>query len=249
VQETVGGALSVSRAFGDLCFKTPKNNPPQSQMVTPIPDFTVLTAIPGDILFLGCDGIFENDAFSPKSLGNFITAALEKTDDLSLICGHVLDNCLSRGSFDNMTAILIQLKDGTEYNREYPQYYPGQLFHGPNLEIYQKAYAADAARAGYTLQEAQHLYTSNLTYKLNKRYLQDLKKIELEKNSRKMSEHISQLPRSPAKTLTNSPQISRLHSPSISKIKMEPQVVAQAQLSPRKITDKTPEKKRVPKES
>jgi len=146
-----------------------------------------------------------------------------------------------------MTAILIQLKDGTEYNREYPQYYPGQLFHGPNLEIYQKAYAADAARAGYTLQEAQHMYTSHLTRKLNMCYLQDLKKIEAEKNSRKTAEH--QTPRSTAKTQTNSPQISRTHSPSISRIKMEPQVVSQVQLSSRKITDKSLEQKRVPKES
>jgi len=150
-----------------------------------------------------------------------------------------------------MTAILIQLKDGTDYHRENIQFCPGQLFHGPNLENYQKAYAADAAHAGYSLQEAHQMYTTQLTQKLNARFLPDLRRIESEKNSKpKITEQQSPLPRSPPKTPTTSPQIQRLpRSPRISKLKLEPIMTTTTSTTRGKTEEKIPEKKRSPKES
>jgi len=182
VENRLLGALSVSRAFGDFLFKIPKTNPPQAQMLTSLPDFSVLTVTSQDVLFMGCDGVFENEIFTTKSLGNFIDGCLDQTDDLAQICGHVLDNCLSRGSFDNMTAILIQFKDGRDYHRDGFQFIPGKYFTGSDMG-YQKAYAADAARAGFTLKEAVNLYTENQAYNMLRRYQKKLKK---KKNVNKM---------------------------------------------------------------
>eukprot|EP01123_Difflugia_compressa_P013038 TRINITY_DN5827_c0_g1_i1.p1 TRINITY_DN5827_c0_g1~~TRINITY_DN5827_c0_g1_i1.p1 ORF type:complete len:475 (-),score=83.65 TRINITY_DN5827_c0_g1_i1:83-1507(-) len=174
IDNRVSGALSVSRAFGDLQFKTPKTNPPHAQMVTCIPDFTVTTANASDLLFIGCDGIFENDVFTHKTLGQFISEALQHTDDLASICANIIDQCLSRGSFDNMTAMLVQLQDGTSYHTEV-EYHPGPYHVGLHMRAYQRAYIADAARAGYTLNEAHQLYKLSQTNKLVHRYQQEIK--------------------------------------------------------------------------
>lgn len=166
----------MSRAFGDTFFKTPKNCPPQCQMVTSLPDFSEFYATNQDVVFLGCDGIFENKIFTAKSLENFVAAQLEKTDDLGIICNNILDHGLSRGSYDNMTAILIQFKDGSDFHSDGFQFIPGQFFQGDSgLEPYQKAYINDASRAGYTLQEAQLLFVHHLTAKLVSSYKYVLK--------------------------------------------------------------------------
>jgi len=50
---------------------------------------------------------------------------METTNDLAQICADLLDECLERGSHDNMSAMIIQFKDGKDYHQEKVEYVPG----------------------------------------------------------------------------------------------------------------------------
>jgi serine/threonine protein phosphatase PrpC len=54
------GSLNLSRALGDLEFKTAKGLGPEAQMVTPVPEVRELELTEGDeFLVLACDGIWD----------------------------------------------------------------------------------------------------------------------------------------------------------------------------------------------
>lgn len=46
-----------------------------------------------------CDGIYEGDIFGRQDVIDWVAAKLKDTDDLALVCGQLLDECLTRGSF------------------------------------------------------------------------------------------------------------------------------------------------------
>jgi len=149
----VDGQLALSRAFGDRMLKT-LHLPPEKRKVTSNPEIITKEATKDDFLFLACDGIYEGDVFTREDVIKYIAEHLQKTDDLALICAAVLDECLRRGSRDNMTAMIVQLKDGIQYNAKDPEYIPGVYFSSENDQKFQEAYAKDAQLAGFTLEQA-----------------------------------------------------------------------------------------------
>jgi len=122
----VDGQLALSRAFGDRMLKT-LHLAPEKRKVTSNPEIKTNEATKDDFLFLACDGIYEGDVFTREDVIKFIDDQLKLTDDLAIICASVLDECLKRGSRDNMTAMIIQFKNGTEYAKD-PEYIPGVFF-------------------------------------------------------------------------------------------------------------------------
>jgi len=83
---------------------------------------------------------------------------LEESDDIALVCGQLLDECLTRGSHDNMSAMIIQFKNGASYGNPEEkawQYVPGPWFDGDDVSKFQAAYAGDALSAGYTVEQAR----------------------------------------------------------------------------------------------
>jgi len=82
---------------------------------------------------------------------------METSDDIAQICADLLDECLSRGSHDNMSAMIVQMTSGEVYTTEKPQYIPGPWFAGERDAKFQSAYAADALAAGYTLEQAHEM--------------------------------------------------------------------------------------------
>jgi len=149
----VDGQLALSRAFGDRMLKT-LHLPPEKRKVTSKPEIISNEASGQDYLFLACDGIYEGDVFTRELVIKYISEQLKQTDDIAVVCASVLDECLKRGSRDNMSALIIQFTDGTSYAQQAPEYLPGPYFTEENDGKFQEAYAKDAQAAGFTLDQA-----------------------------------------------------------------------------------------------
>lgn len=125
----VDGELAVSRALGDFEFKnvdgllleeydpTDTNDVEQllnralQQKVTAVPEIRVhyRQDTTDRFLILACDGIF--DVASNQDCVEWIADLLHEKgqSDLGMVCEHILDICLQRGSQDNMTIIVVLL--------------------------------------------------------------------------------------------------------------------------------------------
>jgi protein phosphatase len=154
----VRGNLALSRAFGDRSYKVPVENPPDKQQVIVVPDYCVLRDVTSkDFLFIACDGIYEGDIFTRESVVEWITNKMKETEDLAMIMADLLDECLLRGSRDNMSAMLIQFKDGRDYDKE-DEYIPGPYFEGQKHGKFQDAYQQFAEKGGLTVEESRKKY-------------------------------------------------------------------------------------------
>lgn len=155
----VDGQLALSRAFGDRMLKVPMSPdfPRENRKVTSNPDFIVEKASSGDFLLMACDGIYEGDIFSRETVIQWVAEKMDEIQDPAIVCAKLLDECLTRGSRDNMSAMIILFEDGTSYQRD-NEYIPGPWYNGENDHKFQEAYTQDARAAGYDLQEALKLY-------------------------------------------------------------------------------------------
>ena len=115
--QRVNGLLGVSRSLGDYEYKdySPHNKEEtglmiaRRQRVSPIPDISVnaLNADQEKFLVLACDGVW--DVLNNQECCDLIQNMLQEgKSDLGLICEKVLDECLDRGSRDNMTMIVVK---------------------------------------------------------------------------------------------------------------------------------------------
>lgn len=148
----VDGQLALSRAFGDRMLKT-LHLAPEKRKVTSKPEIIINDATKEDFLFLACDGIYEGDVFTRETVIKYISDQLKQNDDIATISASVLDECLKRGSRDNMSAMIIQFVDGTDYAKP-TEYIPGPYFSEETDTKFQDAYAKDAQAAGYSLEQA-----------------------------------------------------------------------------------------------
>jgi len=153
----VDGQLALSRAFGDRQLKTPVSARGEDRKVTSNPDFTEFECTKDDWLLMCCDGIYEGDIFSRQDVIDWVTEKLKHNEDLAVVCGQLLDECLTRGSHDNMSAMIIKFSDGTGYAQDKWEYVPGPWFDGDDAVKFQSAYSADAQSAGYTIEQARAL--------------------------------------------------------------------------------------------
>jgi len=113
----VNGNLALSRAIGDFEFKKNAKLPPEEQIVTAYPDVTVHEISDDDeFLVLACDGIW--DCESSQRVTQFVRRRVADKEPLNLICGELMDNCLSTGTetcgvgCDNMTMIIVAILRG-----------------------------------------------------------------------------------------------------------------------------------------
>lgn len=127
--------LAVSRAFGDGSYKTNEDLGPTEQKVSPEPDVFEVRMTNEQFLFICCDGIFE--AMTNDEALNFVRERIVQgeTDTaqiLSLLVQKVLEGGSLGGSRDNMTAMVIELKDGTDYASEESEFVVGEWYEGGN---------------------------------------------------------------------------------------------------------------------
>jgi protein phosphatase 1G len=70
----VNGNLNLTRAIGDLEYKTNKKLPPEEQIITANPEIIKVKNENIDLLVMGCDGIWE--VKSNSDITGFIKARL-----------------------------------------------------------------------------------------------------------------------------------------------------------------------------
>lgn len=105
--QRVNGSLAVSRALGDFEYKCVEGRGPCEQLVSPEPEIYVRERCmeKDEFVVLACDGIW--DVMSNEDLKEFIHSRLKVTSDLVKISNEVLDMCLSKGSRDNMSIVIV----------------------------------------------------------------------------------------------------------------------------------------------
>ncbi|KAK8824286.1 hypothetical protein WA556_003609, partial [Blastocystis sp. ATCC 50177/Nand II] len=107
----VNGDLAVARAFGDFAYKQRADLPAEEQEVSCQPDVLVRERSQGDnYIVFACDGIW--DVFpQPAELVAEMDRLLRSYETVEEAIKALLDECLERGSRDNMTLMLVLLND------------------------------------------------------------------------------------------------------------------------------------------
>lgn len=114
----VNGNLNLSRAIGDLKYKTNRELPASEQIITAEPDVCKVVLQPEDrFLLLACDGIW--DVMTNQQAVDFINQRLDQGLSIPQVCSSLLDACLAADpkeakgvGCDNMTVVLVLLNQG-----------------------------------------------------------------------------------------------------------------------------------------
>eukprot|EP00667_Euglena_gracilis_P000916 EG_transcript_916 len=106
----IDGLLAVSRAFGDRRFKAGGPIPTQQKVIAQ-PALSTVVCEPDDFVVVACDGIFERD-FTNDQVVRFVSEALAQSGDAGVACAALCEEALRRGSGDNMTAMVVQFREG-----------------------------------------------------------------------------------------------------------------------------------------
>eukprot|EP01063_Lacrimia_lanifica_P026187 TRINITY_DN3487_c0_g2_i1.p1 TRINITY_DN3487_c0_g2~~TRINITY_DN3487_c0_g2_i1.p1 ORF type:complete len:444 (+),score=137.73 TRINITY_DN3487_c0_g2_i1:174-1334(+) len=150
----VNGNLAMSRAFGDSAYKQGPN--PAEYLVTAMPDITHIEVGPEDFVLLACDGVFESN-FTNEEVVAFVYHKMMATSDIGAIANMLCDEALARGSEDNISCMILQLIDGTDYAAlPAPQQHALELgpYSAPGNAAFKKAYEDVVLPFGITLVEA-----------------------------------------------------------------------------------------------
>ncbi len=119
----VRGILSLSRALGDLEYKLNKKLPVEAQMITCVPDIKKVVLNNDDkFIIIACDGIWDcltsqqsvdwmHKAIKQRKSGQPTAKVIEDMFD-EIICKDVHSPDCDGSGTDNMTCILIELKQG-----------------------------------------------------------------------------------------------------------------------------------------
>jgi len=97
MQGKVGGALGVTRSFGDLEFK---------RWIIPTPHVKTVKLEPGDThLVVACDGLW--DVATDQQVADIVTRF--DLNSAQLISDRLLDHALKNGTKDNVSIIVVAL--------------------------------------------------------------------------------------------------------------------------------------------
>jgi len=159
----VDGSLAVSRAFGDVTYKAHKESKDPAlqvqQKVIALPEVQFIELSAGDFLLLCCDGVFEGD-FPNEDVVQYVRHRLPHAKDLAKVACGVCDEAVARNSKDNISCMIVQLVDGSNYVAEQGghavEYFPGS-FLACNSTPYRQAYFKMSAKAGITPAKALQL--------------------------------------------------------------------------------------------
>lgn len=104
----VCGNLAVSRAFGDMEFKTKLDY--TENYIVAIPDVTEFECEEGDIIIHMCDGITESE-FTPQQVCDYIKENINLYSDLEILSSLICLEALRRNSKDNLSCMIIKLQN------------------------------------------------------------------------------------------------------------------------------------------
>lgn len=119
IQLAEGHRMAVARAFGDFEYKSNPNLGPEDQAVCVIPEVKTHERAKKDMyLVLACDGIW--DVMSNEEVGAYVVKQVDKAvggdeaDLLPKVGDLLLDECLNRGSKDNLSVVIVALSGTSE---------------------------------------------------------------------------------------------------------------------------------------
>jgi serine/threonine protein phosphatase PrpC len=156
----VDGNLALSRAVGDYAYKANKQLDSRSQKVIAVPDYQTHVLQPHDLLFVCCDGIFEQLGYEDvvRILLDELASTGLKDDaswDLAQVLSVIINASIAAGSRDNHTAMLVEIGDGTKYTTEYDarEFVAGPYHRHADDPGFDDAYRKDLAANGYDFDE------------------------------------------------------------------------------------------------
>eukprot|EP00930_Biecheleria_cincta_P046356 TRINITY_DN31969_c0_g1_i1.p1 TRINITY_DN31969_c0_g1~~TRINITY_DN31969_c0_g1_i1.p1 ORF type:complete len:359 (+),score=67.22 TRINITY_DN31969_c0_g1_i1:72-1148(+) len=103
------GILAMSRAFGNSRFKKEKSKGPELQKVIAVPDILELEANTGDVLILGCDGVFDVMQSSEVAALAIHTMGSAQADSEREAAASLVWAALKRDTQDNVTSLVIRI--------------------------------------------------------------------------------------------------------------------------------------------
>ena len=122
----INGMLNLTRAIGDLRFKSNTNLKRHEQSVIALPEITKIEDIDDiDFIIMGCDGVW--DCVKRQMVCEFVEKEIKENPkkNLSEILKKIFDRCVSPVSgvilgTDNMSCIIIQFlhNNNDEINKE-----------------------------------------------------------------------------------------------------------------------------------
>eukprot|EP00794_Sanderia_malayensis_P006556 gene6557-7297_t len=120
----------LSRSGGQVAFATMDHKPTTSlknnsvpgfpcteQLVSAEPELTCIERHPEDeFLVLACDGIW--DVMSNQEVIDYVRYRLSINEDLTTLCGDILETSLAKGSKDNMSVIVVAFPGAPKVSEE-----------------------------------------------------------------------------------------------------------------------------------
>ena len=105
INNRVDGILAISRAFGDVSFKSESKDANDSKVIA-TPDIAGEVVTPmTEFAILASDGIW--DVMTPQLAVNFVRKMLSKNNDIQAAARELTQEALARGSVDNVTIIIV----------------------------------------------------------------------------------------------------------------------------------------------
>lgn len=105
------GCLAMSRAFGDAKFKAEKSLAAAAQKVVAVPEVYELSAEPGDVVILACDGVF--DVLKSEEVAALAARTIDLQGGESSDAVHAASTiawaALERETEDNVTCVVVHL--------------------------------------------------------------------------------------------------------------------------------------------
>lgn len=113
----VDGVLNLTRAIGDLKFKSNSKMNQNKQSVISFPEITKISDIKGiEFIMMGCDGVW--DRVEKQKICEYISKEIKEYPEkkLSTIIGEIFDKVIAKSrtepyGTDNMSCIIIQFKN------------------------------------------------------------------------------------------------------------------------------------------
>jgi serine/threonine protein phosphatase PrpC len=101
------GSLAVSRAFGDIDFKSASS---ETCCVSPEADLMVSPITPDDeFLVLACDGLW--DVMTSQQVVDYVSGAIRSYGDINRIATNLVEHAINTlGTTDNVSLIIVKLK-------------------------------------------------------------------------------------------------------------------------------------------
>jgi hypothetical protein len=150
----VNGNLAVSRSFGDVKFKLPRDAPPEEQCVCAKPDFCRVDCDQTDFVMLVCDGLSAG-TFPNADVVLLAAEELRNHGDPGKAATAVCRKALLEASTDNLTCMIVLLSGQPEFvPRE--EFLRGPLTPSCDSE-FMKSYMAHYEAAGVSCPVVEHI--------------------------------------------------------------------------------------------